>query len=363
MKPDRSNYEIWLIDWLDGKLSESDAEELRRFLELNPDLQEEFNELSSVNLNASSETFSRKKQVQKDTSQLTDSQFELLCAGYLEGDLNNSQISELEEITSLLPEKRKIFEQIQKTKLTAPKVVFLNKRRLLKTSPFQKVIRISAISLSAAAAIFLFFISLPGKNTELNQILSSTSVAIANDSAEIHSGNTSAVNKITEPAATIKKPKIVVKKKDAPLLTEAVMPSNLQEVIDSIQTRTPVKTDNINIVSFTTSVEVSHPLITNNLIASADIPVYQYDYDETPKLTRFIAKTFREKILGEKSSGEAPLKGYEIAEAGVSGLNKLLGWDMSLEKNIDTKGELNSVYFSSKLVSFNTPVKNSVPVP
>ena len=41
MKIDRSNYEIWLIDWLDGNLSDLQAEKLLLFLDENPDLKED----------------------------------------------------------------------------------------------------------------------------------------------------------------------------------------------------------------------------------------------------------------------------------------------------------------------------------
>jgi hypothetical protein len=56
------------------------------------------------------------------------------------------------------------------------------------------------------------------------------------------------------------------------------------------------------------------------------------------------------------------LKAYEIAEAGVSGLNKLLGWEMALDERKDENGKLKSVYFSSKILKFNAPVKNSEPL-
>ena len=55
----------------------------------------------------------------------------------------------------------------------------------------------------------------------------------------------------------------------------------------------------------------------------------------------------------------APLKGYEIAKAGVTGLNKLMGWEMALNERKDVEGNLKSVYFSSKLLKFNAPVKKS----
>jgi len=42
MQIDRSNYEIWLIDWLDGKLDDPEVEQLQRFLGDNPDIKEEY---------------------------------------------------------------------------------------------------------------------------------------------------------------------------------------------------------------------------------------------------------------------------------------------------------------------------------
>ncbi len=50
MQIDRSNYEIWFIDWLDGNLTGKEIEQLKLFLDQNPDLREEFNDLAPVNM-------------------------------------------------------------------------------------------------------------------------------------------------------------------------------------------------------------------------------------------------------------------------------------------------------------------------
>ena len=57
---------------------------------------------------------------------------------------------------------------------------------------------------------------------------------------------------------------------------------------------------------------------------------------------------------------DTPLKSYEIAEAGIEGINKLLGWDMALVRTNDDSGELKSLYFSSRLIKFNAPVRKNV---
>ena len=42
MKINRNNYEIFFVDYSDGKLSENQIENLMAFISLNPDLEEEF---------------------------------------------------------------------------------------------------------------------------------------------------------------------------------------------------------------------------------------------------------------------------------------------------------------------------------
>ena len=49
----------------------------------------------------------------------------------------------------------------------------------------------------------------------------------------------------------------------------------------------------------------------------------------------------------------------DLAKAGITGLNKLLGWEMSLQKNTDESGDIKSYYFSSRLLKFKAPVKKS----
>jgi hypothetical protein len=84
---------------------------------------------------------------------------------------------------------------------------------------------------------------------------------------------------------------------------------------------------------------------------------------ESRGLNGFIARTFREKILKTNDQEKGKLKAYEIADAGILGLNKLFGWKMSLRKNKNEKGEIKSFYFSSKLLKFNVPVKKTEPLP
>jgi len=54
------------------------------------------------------------------------------------------------------------------------------------------------------------------------------------------------------------------------------------------------------------------------------------------------------------------VESFEIAQAGITGLNKLFGWEIALNKNTDTNGEIRSYNYSSRLLKFNAPVKKSI---
>jgi hypothetical protein len=107
--------------------------------------------------------------------------------------------------------------------------------------------------------------------------------------------------------------------------------------------------------------DINPVLLNNTLIALKGSPDIKSQDEKQSNVGRFISRTFRGAFLKEKNSKDSPLKAYEIAEAGVTGLNKLLGWQMALNVDIDENGGSGSVNFSSKLVKFNIPVKKADP--
>ena len=67
MEIDRSNYEIWLIDWIDGNLNSLQIDQLKLFLNENPDLREEFNDFNSMNLSSLRYFFQQQRTFKKVT--------------------------------------------------------------------------------------------------------------------------------------------------------------------------------------------------------------------------------------------------------------------------------------------------------
>jgi hypothetical protein len=364
MQIDKSNYEIWLIDWLDGNLTDLQVKQLKSFLDENPDLREEFDGLSGVTLSCSEKQFANKETLKKSASNLPETQFEYLCAAYLENDLSPVQQNELKEITDQFPEKKKLFDLIQKMTLSPPEISYKHKNQLIKITPAKRVIRLAIIGLSAAAVITFFifnYILSPRNISDKNIHTAQSQVA---DSSILKSpekrvtGNLSPGKKqdFTGPK---REKHFVTAEKVAAVLSETTKNEILQN--DSLSNIHNFREPSINTIPVFTEIDVTEGIIRNTLITSNTTFIVP-PYDDRSSISKFFAKNFREKLLKDKSPKDSPLKGYEIAEASVLGLNKLLGWEMALDMTNDENGELKSVYFSSKILKFNTPVKKSEPL-
>jgi hypothetical protein len=366
MKPDRLNYEIWLIDWLDGNLSDQQIEQLHLFFDQNPDLREEYDDMSSFILKPSGKSFEKKDQLKKSTGDLSGSQFEYLCIADLENDLSSGQKAELNEIIDRYPEKKRTFEIFQKMKLTPADISYEHKRLLFRRTAGQKVIRLSVIGLSAAATIALIITTytlvprnLPGNTSIITQNIVTDSILQPPVSNPVTV--TLSADKKTVPVKQQKQIIYAGVQKINSVITQSDSPVYMQN--DSLYRNASVADIHPGKVPVFAEIDLKGSFVNNTLVASnSGFVIPEYD-DERSKLSKFIAKTFREKLLKENTSKDSPLKGYEIAEAGVAGLNKLLGWEMALDKKNDENGELRSVYFSSKILKFNAPVKKTEPLP
>jgi hypothetical protein len=356
MRPDRSNYEIWIIDWLDGKLDPAATEILMAFLEANPDLKEEAESLSLSHLGIVKTIFPAKEDLKKTVSDLPKSQIEFLSVAYLENDITPGQMSDLEQSFDLNRENKREFDIIQKIRLIPPELTFKNKYLLKKQNPGVKVFRLASIALSAAASIAVLIISyvflqryLSQKNNETEQIIVSEYTGVPLEvRTKTFSANLQEPVGRNETVASVKR-----------IYNQAPVPA-AEDITPAITRPFAVE---IHVAPVISIPEVS-PGITGQFLAATNNKYIREPYDEErSRINRFIARNFREKILKEPVPSESPLKSFEIAEAGIDGLNKLLGWNMALVKTIDEQGELKSIYFSSRMLKFNAPVKKTEPLP
>jgi hypothetical protein len=96
MKINRSNYEIVFIDYFDGKLDNIREAELFQFLRENPDLKNEFDLFSTVNVEPDLDLkYSGKENLKKDLINITN--YKTWLVAYLENDLSSDGRREIEK--------------------------------------------------------------------------------------------------------------------------------------------------------------------------------------------------------------------------------------------------------------------------
>jgi hypothetical protein len=364
MEINRSNYEIWLIDYLDGNLDADRLLMLSSFLKENPDIEQEFNFFEEIKIIPDENKYHYKTSLTRIPSDLSDDQLSYLCIAFAENDLSQEQSVELLEIIAENPSGQKIFNIINKLKLKPAGEVYLNKNMLKKenTRVFP-VLRIAFTALSIAASIALFFLVLynPGKE---NSSTDSTIAKAENQVLEKTDDNNDPVPVyILQPSENKSIPVIST---DIPSLLADNLSQYKVPDTESGEEDSIILKDSINIALavpgtlYFTSLSLATPVQTGSLLPVVNTKAYPFVIAETNGLKYYITTFFRKNISKDKIRETGPLKGYEIAEAGIDGLNKILGWDMSFEKMKDKNGDLSSLAFSSRLIKFNTPAKKFI---
>jgi hypothetical protein len=362
MKPDRSNYEVWFIDWLDGRLNESQIADLKRFLKENPDLSGEIEALPQLELKPEDSVFQGKDRLMKSTGSYSESQFEYLCVAYLENDLSSDQSAELMEIINQDREKKKVFDLICSLKLSPEEVHFPRKSIVKRLTIPQKIFRLSVTGLSAAAAIAILITGyiLLKPHAELKSDL--TAIGSVNDTLVIRSAPALKAMRSDERVKVTKIISVPVNERSSGTKNGNILAGNENQLArltfekDSIRDNTIL---NIAEIHYPDGFKLNSWLFPNTIAGyNPGIMPPTYDpYGRRSNVDRFIARVFHEILMKDRPAGDRPIGSFELAEAGIIGLNKLLGWGMVLQQNPEGGKDPKSFRFSSRLVKINVPVR------
>ena len=165
MKINRHNYEEYLIDFLDGNLSSSEVEAVKSFLEGNPDIKAEFEELNNDQLLAETLTFDKKNLLKKDPAVDIEgiSKFEQLSIAKLENEITIEEEKVLAEFLKNSSKKRHEHQLIQKSRLEPDENITFKGKKALKhyqVAGNRKVVYwLSSIAASVALLISFFLVN------------------------------------------------------------------------------------------------------------------------------------------------------------------------------------------------------------
>lgn len=360
MKINRKNYEVFFIDYFDGKLTAEQVTELMLFISQNHDLAEEFHCYEEVNLPVQQVEFQEKNSLKNITNQsfiISENTFDTYCIAYIEGDLNQTEKKYFEKYLLNNPEKFREYKIFTKSILKPePEIIFENKislKRFEITKNYKRVL-IAGISVAASVIIIFFLYFISSTTTELQPeyaIIKSTSIKDIADTIDkseqkiipekqkkqnhgnLQNENFNIINKNN---TTIADNKTITDK-------DSSIHENNNKIKKEIFNDKIEHLENKKLTSLNVALPVHN-----------DITINYVNYKKPkkksePKTLAQILKTKIQKaIKGDNAEQNHKFGFIDVADALVRGVNKITGKKMKLQKTYDSKGDVETLAFYSE---------------
>ena len=353
------------MDYLDGVLSDREIRMLEDFLLANPDLRAELEGTEKVSLSPGSDVFEQKELLLKPDLSLpvTESNFEDFCVAGTEGDLSDQQRAGFNDYTKKHPGSEKMLLFFRRLRLSPDeKIKFPGKEKLKKSVfLFRGEILYPLLSVAAAVAfmLILFFHNQDNYEKMLDYTADMpTSVftppaAVMADTVEKAVAVQKAEPKIQQasviPFSTPKEKKRSPAVKSVDPLHKKTEDSRNKDLLPpqrlnpSFEIKLPSLADN----------EIYVPTIERGKVSYTSLTL-KSSSPEYLSLSEYARKQLAEKVIGAQDLKNTRLSAWQIADAGISGINKLTGGEMKLEKKINEEGGVTAYSFDSRILSFST---------
>ncbi len=353
MTINRQNYQIWITDYYDGQLDEFQKEVLMDFLSANPDIRSEFDDYPGLMLSPDNNQRVFDFDLLHTPDQLTNEQVEHYAIAFLEGDLKEKQTEDILELEKNDPRFRENISIYKKLRLVPDGSEFPVKKDLKSIPDKRKTVKLLVNTISVAASIailaglFLIFNKTDNYTGEL--------VFADNEPLQLQPDMNETVNT------------------DIPVINEShiryIPPVKHTASVETVKT-TELKEEKITgIVRIPVQVERLSPISglkldnrqTHFLLADMEPYNIAEPMEDELSVREFLAYNFRKKVLSDENPDIDRLKTWELADAGVKGVNLLLGWNMKLETEQSSDGRLSNISFTSELLKFNHKSDKNVP--
>ena len=330
----RENYELYFLDFLEGKLDEEQLRQLRLFLLENPDLAEELEGIEKVNLAPHDHPYSidkntlRKKVIPVDG--IDEQTLESYLVAYLENDLTETDRASVEKFLQLNPSYQYDLELLLST-VSQPdgSVVYPHKERL---KHWKLVVFINwRYGIAAAAALVLLFLGW-GLFFNDRQVMPEEQLAVTIAPEPERAGNigTMARLEVVKVEGTSSRPMPVLETR--PIATVA---STYPISMESMATNEIVHHQKA-------AIQPGSGPITLEFFAHADAAE---DKGRSPGLFGRILRNYggkardaQELLAREPGKKERNINFWDIADIGVKGYNTLADREVELEVVRDKTG-------------------------
>lgn len=338
MNINRLNYEIYLLDYLDGKLNASQVDELLLFLDQNPDIKEAFEGMEDAVLIADTTIYPDKSSLKKKSflKDGIDNEFDYLCIASLEGVLSNEEKISFEKSLQGDPIKQSAYKNYQKTKIQPQAAIqYNNKSHLKRTAiiPIRHSYLRTSISVAATVTLLFGVYTIGKLMVQENNIETTTIIA-----------ETQSFSNQSQSFVEIKKPVAVFENH---VLTDKHQNNNILKNIN----------DNIEY----NEIRIDREEYIPNPIKRKKIQPLETDIDPRYEDLALIVnklnperQIIEEQLLSQNNNSGT----LEAIQNGLKFVGKLVGRDIKLDANKDEKGNVEKISFESKFIAFSTQVKN-----
>lgn len=337
MNINRSNYEMYIIDYLDGKLDAVAVSELLLFIEQYPEIKKEFNAISG-SLNAIPEfEILDKTFLKKPVYQERKAEFESLLIAKLEGDLNKDQLNEVEKLLVVYPEMNRDNKLFAQTISIAENTIVFEDKRLLKKQMisvqfnYKLIWRAAAIFLISLSG-FLLGIYLLDKPDE-NRVAERVTHKVKVPEKRSHVQTSVHENRITKSISGRR-----IKMRKAEDISHPIIPLRpvLLNEINPLNTSQILAENRLNLKYDTSKIRTQIHLAVNQ-------PAGKEEFRNLPQFAMEEFKAGTNEILVEKNKPDSAVSINAATYAGLYLLkfyNRISGDDAKVVKKYDNSGKL-----------------------
>ncbi|PLX07131.1 MAG: hypothetical protein C0598_13400 [Marinilabiliales bacterium] len=349
-----NNYEVYLMDHLDGNLSVDLERELMLFLEKHPDIKSEFENFEDVKISDENLVFENKNSLKRNdilpTENINEENYEEFFVAYYEGDLSADNEKEILRFVELNPELKKEFKLHSSLILTTENIEFeykdkLKKRRTIAVWQFQSLATAASVALLISVFWFLSNNQPIKKSVYTISHVSSKNISLENNvntniiekNLEV---NTYASNTLTE-ETVITKP------------SEQTHTSREDITISNLPANTNLYAD-IRLTGDIECAKVKYP--SKNRIISGNNTVMEED-NLIAKILKKNTKKLTNNILPEQNTAYASAKKdpalVRILQGGLAFFATVTGNKVDQVKVYDQQGELKNYQIEGNTFRMN----------
>lgn len=357
MEINRHNYEAYLLDQLEGNLSVEDQQKLHDFLLLNPDCISELSELEPWTLESEKVNYaysqSLKKEFPDHASILTDGNFDMFSIARKEGDLSDDQIAAHQNMVDADDSIAQLWEQWQKTSLVPETLIFEGKDQLIRRHRSGiRVIMLAVISTAAALALlFVLFNTVPDLSEPANQLAAAGEEAVPQ------------VQDLPQEAPDLSEPRMILADQAEDQKIKAITKPPVQKLNSP---RPPEAELEVSVVPgddlqprvlAQATKRISKPTASMEAVPDRIEPLYVPPvpiHMSSLSIVQLSELDLQEVI--EDYTEEKDLSLWKVAAAGIKGINKLAGSNISLMASRDDEGDVSGYRLKSKRFSLTRPL-------